>query len=337
MFEGPLPPGKVPEGLLTELLAASPPWPDDVLVGPRVGEDACALSVGERVLVAATDPITLTGSDVGAHAVIINANDVAVMGVKPRWFLANVLLAPGATASDVRALFANMNDALGRVGAVLVGGHTEVSAAVNQNVVAGQMLGLAEPGGVVRTGSLRPGDRIVQVGPAPLEGAAILAADFRASLGALSEEVVRRAAAAMADPGISVVAPALLAAEQGAHSMHDPTEGGLSAGLYEMATASEVGLEIDSDAVLWFGPGRQICRELGLDPWGMLASGTLLAGFRPNLVGGALRSLLGQGHSAAVVAEAVPPNRGRCELTLGDGTNLPRFTRDELARFGDDS
>ena len=84
-------PGKLPPELLREVLADGPEPPPEVVVGPTLGEDACAILLpgGEdNTLIAATDPITLTGEDVGALAVAINANDVAVMGAAPRWFLA---------------------------------------------------------------------------------------------------------------------------------------------------------------------------------------------------------------------------------------------------------
>ena len=86
----PLPAGKLAPDLLARLIATD--LPPEVRLGPRVGEDACAIAVEAGTLVAATDPITLTGSGVGAHAVVINANDVAVTGARPRWFLACVLL-----------------------------------------------------------------------------------------------------------------------------------------------------------------------------------------------------------------------------------------------------
>ena len=53
------------------------------------------------------------------------------------------------------------------------------------------------------------------------------------------------------------------ATELGALAMHDPTEGGLSAGLHELAEASGVALIVDDSAIQWFEPGRQICEVLG--------------------------------------------------------------------------
>src|SRR5512134_3108965 len=104
----PIPVGKVPAALLRELLGSLPPLPPEVRLGPRIGEDACAIDVPAGVLVVATDPITLTGAGVGRHAVVVNANDVAVMGVRPRWFLAAVLLPVGTDEAEVRELFASL-------------------------------------------------------------------------------------------------------------------------------------------------------------------------------------------------------------------------------------
>ncbi|HXF72569.1 MAG TPA: AIR synthase-related protein [Actinomycetota bacterium] len=324
----PLPPGKLPVRLLDRMLAALPPLPPEVRLGPRVGEDAAAIEVPAGVLVVATDPITLTSRDVGLFAIVINANDVAVTGARPRWFLAAVLLPPGTTAADVEVLFAGMREGLAAAGVALVGGHTEVTPAVSQPVVVGQMLGLAEGGRVVETGGMRPGDGVVQVGPAPIEGAAVLAAEAGERLGGVGAGVVRAALAATSDPGISVVEPALLARDLGATSLHDPTEGGLASGLHEMASASGVGIEVDREAVLWFEPGVAVCRALGADPWATLASGTLLASFPPDRVGEAARTLEVRGHRAAIVGRAVEGEGVRDRA----GRPLPWPERDEVAR-----
>ena len=317
--------GKLPPELLRELLAQAAAGAPEVRLGPAVGEDACAIEVGGGVLVAATDPITLTGAGIGAHAVVINANDVAVMGVRPRWFLAVVLLPEGSAADEVRALLAGMRRALDAVGAVLVGGHTEVTSAVVQPVVVGQMLGFAADGRFVSTGGAAPGQRIVQVGPAPVEAAAVLAAEAPGA--AVGAEVRAQALAALEDPGISVVEAALAAAELGATALHDPTEGGLSAGIHELAEASGVALRVDAEAVLWFEPGRALCRAAGADPWGALASGALLAAFEPERVAGALDALAARGFAARAVAWAEEGDGVSC-----GGAPLPRFDRDEVAR-----
>lgn len=329
MSKRPLPPGKLPAALLRELLALAPAPGPELRLPPAVGEDAGVVDVPSGALIAATDPITLTGYDVGAHSVVVNANDVAVMGARPRWFLACVLLPTGTTEADVRVLFKGLYSALGRIGATLVGGHTEITAVVRQPVVIGQMLGLREDGQFIRTGGVQEGDVILQVGPAPIEGAAVLAKEAQPQLSALAPAVLAAARAALRDPGISVVEPALRASTLGATAMHDPTEGGLSAGLYELAEASGIALRIDAEAVLWFEPGIAVCQALGADPWGVLASGTLLAAFPERLANEALRVLMADGYATAAVAHAV---RGT-GVERTDGAHFVRYERDELSRI----
>lgn len=323
-----LPVGKLPSRLLGELLAQGPRLPADVLVGPALGEDACALELPAGVLVAATDPITLTGREVGAHAVRINANDVAVMGARPRWFLAAVLLPVGCAATHVRDIFAGMRQALAEVGAALVGGHTEVTAVVAQPVVVGQMLGLCERESLVRSSGARSGDVVLQIGAAPIEGAGVLAAEASARLGGVDRALLARAQGALEDPGILVVDAALRAAALGACALHDPTEGGLSAGLHELADASGVALELDPGAVLWFEPGLALCRAVGADPWGTLASGALLAVFPPERADPARQVLAREGFAVRAIGVA----RSGAGVSLRDGRALPRYERDELSR-----
>lgn len=321
--------GKLPAPLLRELLEAGPGLPAEVLLGPGVGEDACAIRLPAGTLVAATDPITLVGRGAGAHSVWINANDVAVMGVRPRWFLASLLLPEGTTDHGVAELLEGIRSALERVGAALVGGHTEVTSAVTQPVVVGVMLGHAADGRFVATSGARPGDAILQVGPAPVEGAAVLAAEARDRLVGLPQALLDRALGALEAPGISVVEPALLCARLGATALHDPTEGGLSAGLWELAEASGVALAIDPEAVLWYEPGRVVCEMLGADPWGTLASGCLLAALPAERAGAAVGRLREEGYEASRLGRAEPG----AGVALHGAARLPRYDRDEVARL----
>jgi hydrogenase expression/formation protein HypE len=325
----PLASGKIPVGLLAELLAGLPPAPPELRLGPGVGEDACAIEVGSEALVVASDPVTLTADEVGFLSVVVNANDVAVTGARPRWFLATVLVPPGTSGEDVRGIFADIRRGLERVGAHLVGGHIEVTAAVSQRVVAGQMLGIAEGGRVVATGGAGVGDVVVQVGRAPVEGAAALAREAAAQLEELEPTVLAAARAAADRPGISIVEPALLAARLGATALHDPTEGGLAAGLHELAHASGVRVRVEREAVLWFEPGIAVCRAVDADPWATLASGTLLATLPAPRVDDALRALAAAGHEAAVIGRA-EAGSGLCDSR---GREIAWPERDEVARL----
>lgn len=321
--------GKLPHALLVSLLEELPPPPPEVRLGARIGEDACGIDIEGGTLVVAADPITLTTENVARLSVLVNANDVAVCGARPRWFLAVVLVPPGTTEAVVRDLFTALQGALTELDAALVGGHTEVTSAVNQPIVIGQMLGLVEQGEIVTTAGFGPGDVVLQVRPAPIEGAAVLSREAADRLTDLDPQVLADAQTALDRPGISLVASALLAAELGAKALHDPTEGGLSVGLHEMAAAAGVRIRVNQEAVLWFAPGLAVCRALGCDPWSTLASGTLLAAFPVDAAERAVATFARRGHPAAVI--------GTVESGVGvhnaEGRPLPWPERDEVARL----
>lgn len=323
-----IPPGKVPVAVLREALSGFPDLPAEVLVGPAAGEDAAAVQVDAGVLIAATDPITLTAASIGAFAVEINANDVAVMGARPRWFLAAILLPTGSSVRDVHEILDAMRPVLERLGVALVGGHTEVTGAVNQPLVVGQMLGLLTGRAPVTTGGAGHGDVLVQVGEVPVEGAAVLA-DAAEAAGEVDDATLRAARAATDDPGISVVEAALLAADLGATAMHDPTEGGLAAGLHELASAGDVAIVVERSSVSWFAPGRAVCSAVGADPWATLASGCLLATFPADRSEAVRAALTSAGHTAVVIGE-VEAGEG---VRDGSGGTLPWPERDEVARI----
>jgi hydrogenase maturation factor len=295
----------------------------------RLGEDACGIDIPGGTLVVTADPITLTSEEIGRLSVLMSANDVAVCGARPRWFLAVVLVPPGTLEGTIRELFAALQQALAELGASLVGGHTEVTPAVNRPVVIGQMLGLVELGAIVTTAGFASGDVIVQVRPAPIEGAAVLAREAPEGLEGLDVHVVGEARNALERPGISLVDAAMVAVELGAKALHDPTEGGLAGGLHEMAAAAGVAIRIDREAVLWFQPALAVCRALGCDPWSTLASGTLLAAYPADAVETAIATFAERGHEAAAIGTA-EPGAGVYD-TAGRGLSWPE--RDEVARL----
>jgi hydrogenase maturation factor len=325
----PLESGKVPHELLAHLLGGLPPPPPEVRLGARIGEDACGIEVPGGVLVVAADPITLTSEEIARLAVVVNANDVAVTGARPRWFLAVILVPPATAAGVVSDLFAALQRALSDLGASLVGGHTEATPAVSRPIVVGQMLGLVENGTIVTTGGFAAGDVVLQVRPAPIEGAAVLARVAADRIEDMDPAALQAARTALDRPGISVVEPALLAAGLGVKALHDPTEGGLAVGLHEMASAAGARIRVDRQAVLWFEPGLAACRALGADPWSTLAGGTLLAVFPAEVADAALTAFAERGYPAARI--------GSVESGVGvhdsDGRPVPWPERDEIARL----
>ena len=107
-----------PPGLLR---ACRAPASSGVVIGPRYGEDAAVIDMGEKYLVAKTDPITFTEERIGWYAVHINANDIATLGARPRWFLATLLLPEGrATRELARRIFRDILRTCRSLGIALV-------------------------------------------------------------------------------------------------------------------------------------------------------------------------------------------------------------------------
>jgi hydrogenase expression/formation protein HypE len=321
-----LPLGKLPADLLARLLAqANAARPDPrVVVGPGVGLDCAVLDFGDRYLVVKTDPITFATDEIGWYAVQINANDIACSGATPAFFMATVLLpeAPGNRELAER-IFAQITAACASLGATLVGGHTEITHGLDRPVVMGAMLGEVAHERLVTAAGAQAGDTVLLTKGYPIEAVAILAREFSAA-GSFDARLLERSRDFLYHPGISVVRDAQVALAAGkVTAMHDPTEGGVATGLWELADASGLGIEVDAAALIPLPEGEALCHAFGLDPLGCIASGALLlATPEPEKI------------KAALAAEGIPVlTAGR--VAGGRGVNLPRPERDEIARLFD--
>ncbi|MBI2528878.1 MAG: hydrogenase expression/formation protein [Candidatus Rokubacteria bacterium] len=308
-----------------------------VVVGPRVGEDAAVLDMGDRYLVATTDPITFATDEMGRYAVHVNANDLAVRGALPRWFLATLLLPEGQTTEPgVEELFAEIAEACGEIGASLVGGHTEITAGLARAVVVGAMLGEVDKDRLVTTAGARPGDRVLLTKGVPLEGAALIARERgeEAERRGVPRAVVARARQFLRAPGISVVPEARLACGAArVHAMHDPTEGGLATACWELAQAGEVGLRVERERIPVLPEGERLCRAFGLDPLGTIASGALLLAVDAAAAEAVLAACRGGGVACAVIGEVRPAGEGVTLVSGGRAAPMPSFPQDEISRL----
>jgi hydrogenase expression/formation protein HypE len=334
-MDTPLPLGKLRPAFLADLFARHVGPDPRVVVGPRVGEDAAVLDIGDRYLVATTDPITFVTEDLGWYALVVNANDLAVRGAVPRWFLATCLFPEGHTSeADVAALFAQIGAACHAQGVALVGGHTEVTPGLDRPIVVGTMLGEVEKTRLVTTGGARPGDALVLTKGVPVEGTSIIARARDAELRARGYDDAWLARARGMLARLSVVPEALLAAALvPVHAMHDPTEGGVATALWELADAAGVGLAVEAERIPVLAEGAALCREFGLDPLGTIASGALLLALAPADAGVVLHALARDGIDAAFIGRVVPREAGVVLTRGGQPGSLPRFDQDEITRL----
>ncbi len=332
-----LPTGKLPADLLERLLQRYGGRDPRLVVGPRTGEDAAVVDFGDRYLLAKTDPITFATDEIGWYAVNVNANDIAVMGGQPRWFLATILLPAGRATPDMAdTIFGQIHAACNDLGIALAGGHTEVTYGLDRPIVVGVMLGEVDRERLVTKGGARPGDAIVLVKSVPIEGTALIAREKRAELQqrGYNDGWLVRVASFLHDPGISVLRPALLACEvTDVHAMHDPTEGGLVTGLWEIAWAAGVGLEVDLGAVPVLPEGQTLCAEFDLDPLGTIASGALVVILPEDQIAALQAALEAAGYAVTLIGRVRKASEGIWAVRDGQRQPLLRFSVDEIARL----
>lgn len=322
--------GKLEASFLANLLDRYARCKDrSVVVGPGVGLDAAAIKVSAGTLVLASDPVTYASDQLGHYAVCVNANDIYVSGAQPRWFLADVLLPPGG-ARLAEGIFRQMHRACQELGISLVGGHTEMTPDLPRPMVAGFMIGELLANKPLNAGCLRAGDRIILTKGLAIEGTALIARDKQKELaGEFSQRLLARARGFLRRPGLSVGTEATIALHAGAHAMHDPTEGGLLNGLWEMAQASRLSLRIDAGQIHVYPETQELCRWFDLDPLGLLASGSLLIGCGPR----AVKRLCEQLDRAAIMSSVIgSAKKGSPGVHFADGRVARRAVTDEILK-----
>jgi len=328
------PTGKIPQDVLKRLVFGRLGVPSErVLQGPHVGEDAAVIEMGDRVLVMATDPITGAVGNVGWLAVHINANDVASTGARPLWFLCVTLLPEGADEGLLETIMDQIDEACTEIGVSLVGGHTETTPGLDRPILIGFMTGEATRESYVTTGGARPGDVVVLTKGAGIEGTAVLAGDLKVLRGKVEDRVL--IAAEKMIKRISVVPEAMTAMEVGGiHSLHDPTEGGLLNGIWEMTEAAGVGAMIWEDKIPVAEETKTVCDALDADPLKLLGSGALLIVVDPEKVDELLTALSNEGIDASVIGE-ITSNVDERVLVRPDGStaNIEAVDQDELYRL----
>lgn len=323
--------GKIPESVLKrsvfkQIRTKRP----EVLVGAGVGEDCAVMKLAEdEVFVLSTDPITGTVKDVGELAVHITANDLASAGAEPVGLLLTALLPESIEEADIRKIMAEVEQACAKLNIQVMGGHTEITRAVNQPVISVTGVGKAKVDRVITTSGAKPGQDIVLTKWIGIEGTSIIAKEKE-------EELKKRFPVPFIDKAksfdewISVVEDGKIAAAMGATAMHDVTEGGVYGALWEMAEASGIGLEIDLKAIPIRQETVEICELFGLNPYNLISSGSMLIAIDKghDLV----RELEKAGIHAMVIGKATG-NNDRVVLNGEDRAFLERPKTDELYKI----
>ncbi|MCX7774419.1 MAG: AIR synthase family protein [Clostridia bacterium] len=268
--------GKIPNDLLDKLLShCKESRRAEVLSQPKVGEDCAVIDFSQDLCVITTDPITGADDEIGTLGVHISCNDLASAGAEPVGLVVTVLAPENTELDTLDRLMQQINEAAAELKADIIGGHTEITDAVNRIVLSITAIGKVKREQLVTTQGAKPGDAVILTKYAATEGTAILAYLFE-------QELTREFGEAFVESSkkllgsISVVPEGLLASRYGVNAMHDVTEGGVLGASWEIHAASGYGVEIDKKRIPILEETRRICQFLSLDPLRLISSGCML-------------------------------------------------------------
>ncbi|MGA9100055.1 MAG: AIR synthase family protein [Methanotrichaceae archaeon] len=254
---------------------------DTVLVPPLTGVDSAVIDIGnDKVLIIAEDPILAIPKQpwemFGWYTVHIGASDVAVMGVKPRYMTYSLLMPPDTKDNDFRTIVNAIHKAALELDIAIVGGHTGYYPGFAAPTIGGvTVFAVADKGSYVTPAGAKPGDDVIMTKGPAIETTGILAViREKELLERFPSSLVEKAKALCRQ--MTVVKDALIASDVGVHAMHDATEGGVIGGLFEIANASGVGMEIDESLFVYPEEIRMVCMAFNIDPVAAIAEGTLL-------------------------------------------------------------
>jgi hydrogenase expression/formation protein HypE len=285
-------------------------------------DDGAALRVGDRWLVITTDshvvhPIFFPGGDIGRLAVAGTVNDLAMMGATQVLALTcAVILEEGFARSELERIQASIHSTCREAGAVIVTGDTKVMGRGELDGIVLNTTGIGLTEHVVPDSGLGPGDRILVTGTMGDHGFAIMALRKGLEL----EGDLRSDAAPLND----LVARALAAGGGAVTAMKDPTRGGLSSALHEMADKSDVGIVLDEPSVPVRPQTRAAAEVLGIDPLVVANEGKAVIGVAPEAVDAVLGALRAHplGRDAALIGACVKERAGNVILDTGFGRRL---------------
>lgn len=299
--------GKVPETVLKRsVFKQLKVKREEILVGPRIGEDCCVGQFNsDELFVLSTDPITGATKEIGALAVHITANDLATNGAEPVGIMLTILLPEGYSEEDLKQIIEDVNKTCEELNIEVMGGHTEVTAAVNQPILSVTGIGKVNRDKFFAHKKVTVGQDIVMTKWAGIEGTAVIAREKEVELKAhYNHEFIEKAKAL--NHYISVVKEGKIASEYGASLMHDATEGGVFGALWEMAAGARKGIEIELDLIPIKQETIEICEYYQLNPYKLISSGSMLIIVSDGK--GLVNALTAEGIQAAVIGKVTQGN-----------------------------
>lgn len=282
---------------------------EEVAVGPAYGEDTAAIDLGDKLLVINSDPLVYAGEKIGTLGVNIASNDLAASGADPKWLTVTYIL-PDSEENYLDRITKQIHEVAKDLGISIVGGHSEYVSRVERPFLSLTCLGLTDR--FIPTSGAKPGNKVILTKGAGIEGTGILATDFESRLeGEVPSSALEQGSQRLNQ--LSVIPESALLKDC-ATAMHDPTEGGIINGLFELAAASSVGLHVDRKEIYVGSDTKIICDAMSVDPLKIFGSGALIATVPGDEATAATDLLLNNGITATVIGEVRASEKPRLEV-----------------------
>lgn len=295
--------GKLPNEVLEKIVFSNISYKrNEVLTRAGIGKDCAVLDFGDNVCVVSTDPITGATKDIGKLAVHISCNDVASNGAEPIGLLMTILAPPSSTEEDIKRIMEDANKIASELGVEIIGGHTEVTDAVNRIIVSTTVLGIQLKKNMLNPEEAKVGDKILITKTAGIEGTAIIANELEAKLKGLIPQHLIDEGKSLID-NISVVSEGKICGSIGVPYMHDITEGGVFGAVWETAIATKKGVKINLEAIPLKESTREICNVLGINPFKLISSGSLIVVSPADKIDNIQKDLHQNGIESSVIGE----------------------------------
>ncbi|MEA1912494.1 MAG: thiamine-phosphate synthase family protein [candidate division WOR-3 bacterium] len=299
-----------------------------VIIPPLPGVDASVIDIGnDKVLIIAEDPIFTIPKQspemFGWFTVHIGASDVAVMGVKPRYMTYTLLMPPATKEEDFKTIVDSIHKTAVELEIAIVGGHTGYYPVLAAPLIGGiTVFAIAKKDKYVTPSGARPDDDIILTKGPAIETAGILASLWEDKLLEKYPSSLVEKAKALGRQ-MTVIKDAQIAMKVGGvTSMHDATEGGVIGGLFEIANASNVGMETQENLFIYPEEVRIVCETFNIDPVAAIAEGSLLITAKPTHSHKIIHQLKEEGIDASIMGKTTNDQEKRTMKRI-DGSIVP--------------